>query len=281
MTEKQILAPSVQSRAGRKPKDQLDRLIPKVWYCAVVSRVFWPDARLDVEFIPGLDGEKHVSATRVRAFERIRKHGVFPASKDREPLSLDKRIPRQRYFDLVKVIDERPEFNGTAKVITSPFWKLLKVLPGDLTAAVALVDESLALLGLKRLPDEEALIVRASCARDASGKSRGGLREGFVSDFEVMLQRATQHLPIDLDLLALFGAMYREACLCFRPADAEVLGHYFNISLMDLCEQDWIRPVRSEVEDIARHRVLYGVGDYLPGTGSAAESRLACAYAIG
>jgi hypothetical protein len=75
--------------------------------------------------------------------------------------------------------------------------------------------------------------------------------------------------------------MYREACLSFRPSDAEVLGHFFNISLMKLCEQDWIKPVSFEIEDIARHRVLYGVGDYLPESRSEAKSLLASTYAIG
>jgi hypothetical protein len=243
--------------------------------------VFWSDARFDVEFIPGMDGEKHVSATRVRAFERIRKHGVFPASKDREPPPLENRVSRQRYFDLVQAVEARPEFHGSSRVITSPFWRLLKAAPGDLESAAALVDEALKLLGLRRLQDEEALILRASCARDAPMDERGGLREDFVGDFEVMIQRATQQLPIDLDLLALFGAMYREACLSFRPSDAEVLGHFFNISLMKLCEQDWIKPVSFEIEDIARHRVLYGVGDYLPESRSEAKSLLASTYAIG
>ncbi len=281
MTKKIDLAPGTRSRAGRRPKDKLDRLIPKVWYWAVVSRVFWPDARFDVEFIPGMDGRKHESATRVRAFERIRKRGVFPASKDREPPPLDQRKPRQRYFDLVKVVEAHPEFRGTSKVLYSPFWKLLKAAPGDLSGAAALVDESLELLGLRRFQDEEALLLCASCARDVPMSERSGLRADFVGDFEVMLQRATQHLPVDLDLLALFGAMYREACLSFRPADAEVLGHYFNISLTELCEQDWLKPVCSEVEEIARHRVLYGVGGYLPGSSSATPNYLSFAYAIG
>ncbi len=274
-------AASKRSNAGRKPKNTLDRLIPKVWYWAVFSRVRWTNSRFDVEFVPAMDGRKHDSETRVRAFERIKKNGVFPESKDRESVPVDQRKPRQRYFDLILAVDAHPEFRGTAKVIHSPFWKLLKAVPGDLKSAISLVDESLRLLILRRLMDEDALLLLAGLARDVPINTRSGLREDYVSDFEVMLQRATRDLLVDLDLLALFGAMYREACLSFRPAEAEVLGHYFDISLMKLCEQDWIKPVGGDVEDIARQRVLYGVGDYLPESALRVQSALGVAYAIG
>lgn len=124
-----------RSNAGNRPKNFLERLIPKVWYWAVFSRVNWSDARFDIEFIPDVDGQRHNSTTRVRAFERIRKNGVFPESKNRESVPADQRKPRQRYFDLVQTVDSHPSFRGTARVIRSPFWKLLNAVPGDLQSS--------------------------------------------------------------------------------------------------------------------------------------------------
>lgn len=138
------------------------------------------------------------------------------------------------------------------------------------------MDEALDLLKMRRLEDEEALLLFSGIGRDLPKQKSHGLRKDYVSDFEVMLQQASGDLPVDLDLLALFGAMYRETCLSFRPAEAAVLGHYFHISLMQLCEQEWIKPVSNELEDIARQRVLYGMGGYLPGSSRATG----IAYAI-
>lgn len=65
-----------------------------------------------------------------------------------------------------------------------------------------------------------------------------------------------------------------------KSGRSEVLGHYFDISLMQLCEQDWIKPVGGDVKDIARQRVLNGIGDYLPESALSAQSALGVAYAI-
>lgn len=229
-------------------------MIPKVWYWAVKARGRWCDSDLNIEFIRYLDGTKYIKEEQVHVFEDIRKMGVMPSSGKH----------RLRDFDLVERVDADPNFSGTARVMNSPFWRLLKAMPGDLQEAIKLADECLCYLGLKRVHGDEALLWLASCDRWQPQAERHGLHKDFVSDFEYLLQRATKHLPIDLDSLTLFGAMYREACLSFRPENAEVLGHYFDISLMEFCSQSWISAVAPELEDIARHRVLYGEKDYLP-----------------
>lgn len=78
------------------------------------------------------------------------------------------------------------------------------------------------------------------------------------------MQRSTSTLPLSLDLLCLFGAMYREASLSFLLDEAEVLGHYFEITLYQFCDQEWPEEIQHWLSDIARNRVLYGQRDYFP-----------------
>lgn len=257
-TEKSSSKTKGRSRrgGGNKPKDELERFIPKVWYWAVYDRCKWSDSDLNIEFVPDKDGNRRDRTSRTRTFEGIRKRGVSPSSAEKKH--------RLRNFDLVKVVDAHPMFRGTARVMYSPFWRLLKEVPGDLEASRKLVDECLSLLSLERMSHLDAVMAVAQCFRTDPVETRRGLKERDVSDFEVLMQRATSKLPIDLDLLCLFGAMYREACLSFLPREAELLGHYFSISLMRFCDQEWLNEIRDWLEDIARHRVLYGKRGYLP-----------------
>lgn len=170
----------------------------------------------------------------------------------------------RRKFDLVEIVDAHPEFHGTARVMHTPFWGLLRAIPSDLHAARKLGDECLSLFSLERVSTLDAVIILVETTRTDPVKYRSGLREDYVSDFEVMLQRTTSHLPLGLDLLCLFGALYREACLSFRPLEAEVLGHYFEITLAHVCEEDWARNIRNRLAGYARNRVLYGMSSYFP-----------------
>ena len=244
---------------GNKPKDQLDRFIPKLWYWIVKSRCDWSDSDLNIAFIPDKDGNPRDRTNRTRTFEGIRKRGVAPSSAKKKHHSRD--------FDLVECVDAHPFFRGTARVMSSPFWRLLKGAPGDTSASSRLVDECLAHFALERVSAWDALVLLVECDKTDPIEKRHGLKEGDVSAFEVLMQRATSTLLIDLDLLCLFGAMYREACLSFLPAEAELLGHYFEITLQQFCDQKFPPEIRDWLTDIARNRVLYGKRDYFPPTG--------------
>lgn len=243
---------------GNKPKNELERFIPKVWYWFVKSRCDWSDSALNIAFIPDRDGNPRDHTNRTRTFEGIRKRGVTPSS--------GKKKHRLRDFDLVKAVEAHPLFRGTARVMGSPFWRLLKETPGDTSASSRLVDECLAHFSLERVSAWDAVVLLAECARTDPIEQRCGLKEGDVSGFEVLMQRATSELPIDLDLLCLFGAMYREACLSFLPAEAELLGHYFEISLQQFCDHQLPPELRDWLADISRNRVLYGKHRYFPPT---------------
>lgn len=239
---------------GNVPKTDLERFIPEVWYWAVKSRSLRTDSDLNILFVPNPDGTPRTRENRTRTFEGIRKKGIMPSSSARKH-------PR-RDFDLVELVDAHPEFRGTARVMKTPFWKLLRAVPGDLAAARVLVDECLTLFGLERVSMRDAIDVLIETVTTDPVKERTGLKEHYVSHFEVMLQRTTSNVPLGLDQLCLWGAMYREACLSFLPQEAELLGHYFTITLSCICEENWTRAIRNRLERYARQRVLYGEGDY-------------------
>lgn len=242
------------ARPGRPKKSSLERLIPRVWYYAVRARSGLKDADLDVKFLHGSDEIRRAKADRIRAFESIRSNGTMP-SHGRH---------RKRPYNLVDLVDEDEACKGTKKIITSPFWKLLLSPPHDLQGMTKLVAECTVLLNLERLAGKDVIHwIWINNPLPPVGE-RMGLRKDGVSDYEVHLQQAAQHLPSDLDTLALFGAMYQEACLSFQPVVAETLGGYFNISLMELCSQDWLKPIGPYLEDVARNRILHGLRDYIP-----------------
>ncbi len=239
---------------GNTRKTDLERFIPEVWYWAVRSRSPRNDSALNILFVPNPDGTPRGRDNRTRTFEGIRKWGIMPSSASKKH--------HRRKFDLVEVVDAHPEFVGTARVMRTPFWSLLRSAPCDLATARSLVDDCLALFSLQRASMSDAIIILTETVRTAPEELRRGLRADHVSDFEVMLQQATSNIPLGLDLLCLFGAMYREACLSFLPSEAEVLGHYFSITLAQICDEDWTSRVRNRLERYARQRVLYGMSDY-------------------
>lgn len=249
--------PNKATKRGAKSKNVLDRLIPQVWYWAVRSKVNWTDSDLDVEFVPGSDGLRCDKTNRIRTFEAIRKTGRNPSSGNHH----------LRNFDLVAVVDAHPDFQGTAKVMHSPFWRLLNVTPQSLEQTTQLVDECLSRLGLVRLQGIEVMLWGwTRRASQLSQERPQGIIGKEMSILEYQLHLAMKNLSLDLDLLSLIGALYREACLSFHPAAAEVYGHYFDSLLKQFCGQAWINKVGCVLEDISRHRILYGEKDYLPNT---------------
>ena len=93
---------------------------------------------------------------------------------------------------------------------------------------------------------------------------RGSLKSTGADTYEACLSDAVAGLPRDLNLLALFGGLYREACLSFNPENAETLGLLFRLSLEQFCSEPWLASHGAYLEDLAKNRILYGKSEYLP-----------------
>lgn len=241
-------------KRGAKKKDFLDRLIPKIWYYSVRARSSWSDADLDVEFVHDPSGQKYTKTYRSRAFEAIRKHGRNP--------SIGKH--NLRNFDLVSLVDAHPVFHGTAEVMRSHFWRLLKCAPQSLDQATKLVEDCLNKFNLRRLDGVEEMMWRFECWSPQPLTYPEGIAGDIMGVFEYKLYSAIDGLPLSLDFLALLGAMYRESALSFHLDNAKIIGKYFDKYLRNYCSEPWIREVGADLEDLARQRVLYGEMDYFP-----------------
>lgn len=260
--------PLPKMKPGVKPKTFLDRLIPKIWYWTVKARGNWSDPDLDVEFLRLENGAKRDKADRVRAFEAIRARGVEPSSAGKKHW--------RRPFDLVMAVEAHPNFTGTSQAIHTPLWALLRSKSNNAMDATSIVEECLRRLGLTRIKGDDAVIIAAGCGKIFPLHLRHGLTDGPISDFECLLQRATETLKVDLDLIALFGSMFRESCLRYKSEQAEILKCYFSITLAQYSEQlskqlpcndkhaASRKQVFSDFEDLVWHRIINGEPDYEP-----------------
>lgn len=248
--------PSTKSNKYSK-QSIVGRVRTKIWYWAVKARGNWSDYQLDMAFGQPEGAPKKAGIDRNRVFDAIRKNGTRPS----------KGTHHRRQFDLVERIESHNNFCGTKNVYDSLFWDVLESKPRNLDTTTELVNRCLARLNLKRLHGHDYLNWMWLVSPLFANSSQKGIDERNSNHFEFWLNDSTQHLPVDLDLLALFGAMYREACLSFAPTLAEVHSNHFKQALDSFCKTSWLQPLGEDLklfEEITRNRILYGMEDYLP-----------------
>lgn len=237
-----------------RTRSPVDRLRARVWYRAVKCCGNWTDYKLDMQFGQKVEATTKDGMLRNRVFGVIGKKGSLPSRGGHH----------RRAFNLIERVDNHPEFKGTARVIDSPFWELLKLPPGDLEETTSFAAKCLALMGLTRLNGKTALEWMWYAGDEIFRAGRGSLKSTGAGPYEACLNDALAGLPCDLDLLALLGALYREACLSFNPENAEILGVSFRLTLERFCSEQWLEPHGLYLQDLALNRILYGKGDYLP-----------------
>lgn len=230
-------------RKGRKIADPVDRLRARVWYWAVKARDGWTDYKLDIEFARNPNEERPNGIHRCRAFEAIRRHGIVPSPGTH---------PRRSY-DLVAQVNEHPNFAGTAEYFHSNFWRLLKMRAMDLPAAHAFVTECMQATQIHRPSGELDAILKVELyrlRRDASSIKA-------VDLYHACLKVVVSRLPLDLNLLALVGALFREAYLACALDIAVVLKAEFLALLEQFCDLPWLDRVGRELLDLGERRVLF------------------------
>lgn len=246
--EKQLLNSNIKS-----PKT-LNEFRTLLWYLAVKDRGRWTDYRLDMEFGQPLD-EIRTGTDRVRVFEKIRTNLCFPS----------KGTHQKRNFNLVDRVEANESFHGTSEIINSLFWYTLKHMPTSLLEAQRDVERYLDKFSLKRLSTEESLIWRKNSHLDGVSPKFYSKTGGNLREYEHWLFKSTDEFPISLDLVGLYAALYREACLSFKPQYAQTLGDQFSMLMELLGWEDWMLNNKYFFEDLARGRILYGISDYWPG----------------
>lgn len=228
---------------GRPSLDEADQLRARVWYSAVKARGNWSDYKLDIEFAREEGEERRDGPFRRRAFEEVRRTGSVPTQGTHA----------KRSFDLVGNVDAHPEFSGTAKYFHSPFWELLKGRTMTLPEAHAFVAKCLDTSGVYRLSNKLHFVLRCL---PVNGRLAipAGMPEHLV--YAGALDNLIKQTPVDLDLLALIGGLFREAFLVCELEIAAVLKARLNNLLEEFCTQPWLVDTQN-LHLLAERRILF------------------------
>lgn len=238
---------------GRPRRSKIVVLQSKLWYLDVRRRCDWSDYRLDLQFGQEEGPGKVKGEARTRVFGALWKRGSLPSRGDH----------RRRQFDLVARVDSHHLFRGTKATIDSLFWELLCQQPRDVFEMRRFVERCCERLGLRTLTGTDAFIWSWLTSQTPP---EGSLKSTGAGAYEQTLQRATKDLEPSLDLIALYGVLYREACLSFALESAEIAAVYFKLTLAEYFDMPWTNPIGAEIKDIAINRIIHGIADYLPTT---------------
>lgn len=231
------------SGRGRPPLDEADQLRAKVWYSAVKAQGNWSDYKLDVEFAREEGEVRRCGSDRRRAFEEVRRTGSVPTQGTHA----------RRSFDLVGNVDAHPEFSGTAKYFHSPFWDLLKGRTMTLPEAHAFVAKCLATSNVYRLSNELHFVQRCL---PVNGRLLVPAEMPDHLVYAAALDNLIKQTPVDLDLLALIGGLFREAFLVCALEIASVLKGRLNNLLEEFCAQTWLVDTEN-LHLLAERRILF------------------------
>lgn len=194
---------------------------------------------LDVEFARMSDGSRCTSAERTHVFEHARDRGA--------PLPID-------------VIERLAEVPGLAlikHIAASSFWPLLVTPPATRTAAQRMVGRCLERLNLVRLSVEQE---EAWLARKWQQAIAADTRKEWQDEDKLVrsqIENLAAEYQQNLDLVALLGALYREACLGFEPDAACYLGMRFWMLLEDFFSCTQFDAISGDLSDFAVNRIIY------------------------
>jgi hypothetical protein len=208
------------------------------WHFGPTKTVAW----LDTEFARNPDGTRRTSADRIQVFEHARDRG--------------KPLPH----DVIARLSEQPGLALLQHIADSLLWRLLTAPPSTRREAYEIVSICLQRLNLVRLPTAlEDRWLLGKWRREPRVDGKLAWRD---QDSEVLAQldRVIANFHANLDLVALLGALYREACFDFQPEAATHLGTIFWARLFDFLSRPGLEKVSEELQAYAVNRIIYDLG---------------------
>lgn len=234
----------LKRKRGHPPRAYAEKLRAKTVCEMAIARsggrsVSW----LDVEFARGADGKKRKPEDRRQVFEHAKNRG--------KPLPTD----------VINRLEEDPAMRGIKHVEESIFFPLLLNPPRTRRAVQQMVDKCLDKLKLVRLSPglEEIWISRKWRAGKEADENIQWRDEGEIARERIEI--LAKENPKNLDLIALLGALYREACLTFEPEAATYLGIRFWMLLEDFLARPEFDAVSRELQDYAVNRIIFDRDD--------------------
>lgn len=225
------------NKLGSKRKTRARRMLALFEYVWVLSRTHLNETQLDIEYDHLEDGSKR-SVGEIRStfrYARIRGQ-IFPDA-------------------VLSRLEADPAMSGLARHVSSVFWELLENPPVMRGQARVLVDKSLGRLGGMRFiggqnPGGNHLGSSPGCS-DFFGTA--DCRQGTKG----MVKQLIATRPNSLDLIALLGALSREAWFCFQAEEAEYFGTQFWILLQDFLSQPGMEKLEGVLDEYAVDRVVF------------------------
>ena len=232
-----------QRQRGRKFLDRAERLRVAVWYWTLRGRGF-SDYQLDLMFDGQDPSAMARGVNRTRIFETIRNRYSLPGRSRAEKSAFVRRV------------DAHPDLRGTAKIYFSEFWSLMTFWELPHQEARRLLNTCLRRHGLRRLTYWSSEEYRNAFKRATGPKEKEEFR---AKDFaKKVLHQALVRCPVDLNLLALVGALYKEAYLVQDLDLALDYRHEYFRLIVEFAEQPWIDPIADDFRLLATRAMLRG-----------------------
>ncbi len=221
-------------RPGKRPRGYAQKLLARTQYAMVKARSPLNDAQLDVQYALGEYGVRRSSTDRKQVFEHARMRG--------------KPLPE----DVVRELSKDPTMEGIQEISHSPFWILLEKPPTSRLAARNMVERCLKQLNLMRLPLALEKLWLFNMRRAGSDLSLDVEEVGCNQ-----LEKLIRDNPYSLDVLALVGALFREACLNFDLQTANYLGRRFWTLMQDFVSQSGFESLDGDLDKFVIARIIY------------------------
>lgn len=225
------------NKLGSKRKTRARRMLALFEHVWVLSRTQLNETQLDIEYDRLEDGSKR-SVGEIRStfrYARIRGQ-IFPDA-------------------VLSRLEADPAMSGLAWHVSSVFWELLENPPVSRGQARILVDKSLGRFGGNRTICDKAP------EKNHVGSSPGGSDSVDTANYRQgttgMVKQLIATHPNSLDLIALLGALSREAWFCFQAEEAEYFGTQFWILLQDFLSQPGMEKLEGILDEYAVDRVVF------------------------
>lgn len=225
------------NKRGPKRKSRARRMLALFEHAWVMSRSALNETQLDIEYDRAGDGSK-------RSVGEIR--SVFRFARVR-----GKPFPE----DVLSRLEADPVMSGLALHVGSVFWELLENPPVTRDQARSMVNKSLVRLisaravagaGEGKTNHCASSISSAGCDLASSLEWAGGTVDALIAMY-----------PVSLDLIALLGALSREAWFCFQADEAAFFGTKFWILLQDFLSQPGMERLEGVLDEYAVDRIVY------------------------
>lgn len=237
-----------QENRWRIKRDRASMLWARVWYAAVKSIEDLSDTQLDMKFDPYWHKENK-PADRLKMFEQIRRAGSLPSDGSHPKRKNDK-------FDLVEIVNRAEEYEGTASLFHSPFWYLLRHQNMDVLTLRKFIIHCLILV--KEGFQEEDALVSDLDIKELGLEEDDGHR--FIDQTDKLYQYNLPTFidsPATFDLLALIGALFRDAYLSGALHVALSLENAFKEKLYELCSEGWMdEKLCNELFEVSKERIF-------------------------